>query len=448
MANSLKKKTPPPPDPEKLTADKEAQVTVTEVVKDERTTKIAGAVCLLVTIFLFVSLTSYLFTWQEDQDKVHQFGIKIFATDDVKVTNLLGVLGAYVAHSLIYKGFGLAAYLFCTTFFVLGVNLLFGKKIFSLARNLRYVIVGLIVLSMALAFAFRGTAFSWGGAVGELLNEWFIKWIGNVGTGALLALAVFAYVIWRFNPTFRVPEWKFSSDKTAEQQALPLTEDDEQPVFQEWNENEDASAAALFIDEELEEPVSNNRMKNEGKGVVVIMPHANEAAANPMNEFDMVEKDGEQEEEPVQQELVAELPAKPAPQKAIPNLELEIKETPEEDEEEMPAVAPGRLHTKYDVTLDLKDYKYPSLDLLETHGSEKIVHDPQELETNKNQIIATLKNYDIAIQRIAATVGPTVTLYEIVPAPGVRISRIKNLEDDIALEPCCAWHQDHCTYPG
>src|ERR1700753_3956781 len=83
--------------------------------------------------------------------------------------------------------------------------------------------------------------------------------------------------------------------------------------------------------------------------------------------------------------------------------------------------------------LDLSNYKFPSLELLETHGSEKIVQDTNELEANKNQIIATLKNYDIAIQRIAATVGPTVTLYEIVPAPGVRISRIKNLEDDIAL---------------
>src|SRR3954452_8409473 len=89
--------------------------------------------------------------------------------------------------------------------------------------------------------------------------------------------------------------------------------------------------------------------------------------------------------------------------------------------------------TDYDALLDLRDYKYPSLELLETHGSEKIVHDAEELEANKNQIIETLKNYDIAIQRIAATVGPTVTLYEIVPAPGVRISRIKNLEDDIAL---------------
>lgn len=93
MANSLRKKTPPPPDPEQLAPDKEAEVTVTEVVKDERTQKIAGAASLLFTLFLFVALTSYLFTWQEDQDKVQQFGIRIFATDDVRVNNLLGVLG-------------------------------------------------------------------------------------------------------------------------------------------------------------------------------------------------------------------------------------------------------------------------------------------------------------------------------------------------------------------
>ncbi|MET0244829.1 MAG: DNA translocase FtsK, partial [Flavitalea sp.] len=89
--------------------------------------------------------------------------------------------------------------------------------------------------------------------------------------------------------------------------------------------------------------------------------------------------------------------------------------------------------TPYEPTLDLRDYKYPGLELLETHGSERIIQDPAELEANKNQIINTLKNYDIAIQKISATVGPTVTLYEIVPAAGVRISRIKNLEDDIAL---------------
>ena len=436
MANSLKKKTPPPPDPEKLTADKEAQVTVTEVVKDERTAKIAGAISLLVTIFLFVSLTSYLFTWQEDQDKVHQFGIKIFATDDVKVTNLLGVLGAYMAHTLIYKGFGLASYLFCTFFFVLGVNLLFGKKIFNLFRNIKYVLVGLLVISMGFAFAARGNDFSWGGAVGELLTQWFVKWIGNMGTGALLILSVFSYFIWRFNPTFKIPEWKFSSlKKGSENENSPLTEDDEKPVTKEWDEdNAETGYQAMGLPEtEPEEPISHNKMKNEGKGVVVIMPHTPEAAANPMNDFDMVEKEDYLTDTVTPEKTIVEEPGrKQETGNRQPDLELEIKETPE-TEEEIPPVSPGKLSTKYDVTLDLKDYKYPSLDLLETHGSEKIVHDPQELETNKNQIIATLKNYDIAIQRIAATVGPTVTLYEIVPAPGVRISRIKNLEDDIAL---------------
>src|SRR5580698_10418871 len=83
--------------------------------------------------------------------------------------------------------------------------------------------------------------------------------------------------------------------------------------------------------------------------------------------------------------------------------------------------------------LDLRDYRYQQLDLLEAHGSETIVQDASELEANKNQIINTLKNYDISNSKISATVGPTVTLYEIVPAAGVRISRIKNLEDDIAL---------------
>jgi DNA segregation ATPase FtsK/SpoIIIE, S-DNA-T family len=175
-----------------------------------------------------------------------------------------------------------------------------------------------------------------------------------------------------------------------------------------------------------------------------------------MNEFGILERDEEAmeeeeeameeiEEEEIEAPFVADIPpitvapitlSKNTSRESVnPDLELEIKAIPTPEEETIaPAkAAVGSIGTKYDVTLDLKNYKYPTLDLLETHGSEKIVHDPAELETHKNQIIATLKNYDIAIQRIAATVGPTVTLYEIVPAPGVRISRIKNLEDDIAL---------------
>jgi S-DNA-T family DNA segregation ATPase FtsK/SpoIIIE len=475
MANRLKKKTPPPPSPEQLTEDKEVEVTVKEVVKDERTTKIIGSVSLLTTIFLFVAFTSYLFTWQEDQDKVHQFGIKIFATDDVRVHNLLGVLGAYVAHIFMFKGFGVASYLFCTFFFVFGVNLLFGKKIFSLVRNARYLVIGLVVMSMALSFVSTASSFSYGGAVGELINGWFVKWIGTVGTGALLFLSVFAYVIWRFNPTFKWPEKKIK--EIVEQEI-------EEDIAFENNTNgisiNEAFAGTeegkLFIDKELEEPTSSNKLKGDGKAISVIMPEMEESVTDPLTEFGVKEKDeaishepiavGQEEPivvntedeptlPPVEEEL--EIPTVSLNEKyahvimpAATGLELEIKPVVDEeeeinevedtsDEEKEPEdtaleVRSDLLATiNYDPTLDLRDYKYPEISLLETHGSEKIIHDPAELEMNKNQIIATLKNYDIAIQRIAATVGPTVTLYEIVPAPGVRISRIKNLEDDIAL---------------
>jgi S-DNA-T family DNA segregation ATPase FtsK/SpoIIIE len=444
MANSLKKKTPPPPDPELLNADKETEITVTEVVKDERTGKIAGAISLLTAIFLFIALTSYLFTWQEDQDIVHQFGVRIFATTDVRVTNLLGVLGAYIAHLLIYRGFGLASYLFCSFFFVLGVNLLFDKKLFSISRNIKYVVVGLLVISMALAFATSGSEFSWGGAVGELSSEWFVKWMGKLGTGALLLMSVFTYIIWRFNPTFKLPD--FSKKKVEESisgdAAFELSEDDELPVFKEWDENN--TDAKLFIHNSAE-PGSSNKLKNDGVGMVLNVPEVVEASS-PLTQFDLQERavsTEDAEEELIVPPAISTTPVIPvhsipihisSPKSIEEDLELEIKAVPEpEIEMAAPKAAPGSLSTKYDATLDLKDYKYPTLDLLETHGSEKIVHDPAELETHKNQIIATLKNYDIAIQRIAATVGPTVTLYEIVPAPGVRISRIKNLEDDIAL---------------
>jgi S-DNA-T family DNA segregation ATPase FtsK/SpoIIIE len=158
------------------------------------------------------------------------------------------------------------------------------------------------------------------------------------------------------------------------------------------------------------------------------------------------------EELPDEEDAIAE-PAIAAPKKITPvsvreispsgqpksDLELELNNNPEEEDLDQDTEATGSIPeiTKelepYDPSLELKGYKFPGLDLLDSHGSEKVVADEAELNANKDQIIATLKNYDITIQRISATVGPTVTLYEIVPAPGVRISRIKNLEDDIAL---------------
>ena len=443
MANTLKSKSTPKVNSPNLNPDKEADVLVSEVVKDERTIKILGAVSLLVSLFLFVAFTSYLFTWQEDQDMVQLWRTQLFSIQDVKANNLLGYLGAFVAYQMMFNGFGLAAYLFCTFFFVLGVNLFFTKPIFSLWRNVRYVLLGLLVLSTCFAFLTPNTPFSWGGALGEYCSGWLIKFVGRFGTGAILLIAGFSYIIWRFNPSFNVPNFDFLIPKKKAPDFV--SEDTEEAVKQEWDLNNPPA--------EIIPATSGNSLKDNPSGISVIMPESEETdealgELGPklfIDELSLNEEPGDEKKTPLDSDAEEE-DANASDDEAEPDdndddedldiddelledLDLEINEVPKEKI----VAAVGSLTTKYDATLDLKNYKYPHINLLETHGSEKIVQDPEELETYKNQIIATLKNYDIAIQRISATVGPTVTLYEIVPAPGVRISRIKNLEDDIAL---------------
>jgi len=451
MANRLKSKKSQAPASDKLKPEKDPQVTVKQIVKDERTHKITGAVFLLLAVFLFIAFTSYLFTWKEDQDKVFHGASILLPSSEVKVANLLGNLGALIAHQFFFKGFGLASYLFCSFFFIVGVNLLFTRKVFSIGRNLRYVLAGLLFFSVALAFVTRGNGFPWGGAVGDMISDWLVKFLGWLGTAALLLVAGLAYFIWRFNPVFKVPALPVRERKPAiagvSEEVEEEKEEKSMPV---------KGGARLFVDEGFSSMKGN--ILKEDSGVVVIAPEE-EPEEEDGPELTLVEKAEEDEppfeitpsrkEEPEVLPIIPPLTIPPVvtppPVKnkfADAELELEIKgnmdggekpEAPAEGEEAGEEGASGLPLPDYEPTLDLRDYKYPTLDLLEAHGSEKIVQDPSELEANKNQIINTLKNYDIAISKISATVGPTVTLYEIVPAAGVRISRIKNLEDDIAL---------------
>ncbi len=479
MANKIRKKKP---SPEHLNPDTEKEVTVEEVVKDERTAKIAGTISILFAAFLFTAITSYCFTWRQDQDAVLHNGAGILIDYTIDVANLMGAIGAYISHLLVHNAFGLSSILLCSFFFVLGCNLLFGKKIFSLLRNLKYVISGLLIGSICLAYMawfFDWKALSIGGAVGDLLSSILIRWIGSVGTGVLLIGTVFTYIIWKFNPSFKLPAKKLKEHIEAVSEQIKTT-----PVFNDddyfRNEPDVFSSQDNSLTAIDKNPlVHNNSLRNDSSGVVVVMPEERDPSLN----FELIEHDPDAtindlykgmdigamppadaltealinpataenylEENELEGNTIAQQKTKPS--KDAPALELEIKESmneveifhtevergqdilPEEEPEIMEGAAEHIHREDYDPALELSRYQFPSLELLETHGSEKIVHDPTELEANKNQIISTLKNYDIQIQRISATVGPTVTLYEIVPAPGVRISRIKNLEDDIAL---------------
>jgi DNA segregation ATPase FtsK/SpoIIIE, S-DNA-T family len=430
MANRKKPKKSQAAYSGKLKSEKEEQVNLRQVIQDERTRKITGACLLLLAAFLFIAFTSYLFTWSEDQAMVSRGASILKPLANEKIANLLGYLGAYISHQFFFNGFGIASYLFCSFFFIVGVNLFFSKRIFSLGRNLRYVLAGLLFVSVSLAFITKGAVFPWGGAVGDMMSEWLTRLLGTIGTAALLLVIGLAFIIWRFNPVFKVP-------------AIPKKE--KLQGLQGEKEREDG--ARLFVEESFAGR-GGNKLKGEGSGIIFPTDQSFEGLS--MTDLKIIEKDDPAEAGPAGREnMLSEMESHPDDnQPKAPvypqekgsrrknyenNLELEIKTLEPATEPVLDTIPNYNPQPDYEPTLDLQNYKYPSLDLLDSHGSEKIVTDPAELDANKKQIISTLKNYDIEIQRISATVGPTVTLYEIVPSPGVRISRIKNLEDDIAL---------------
>ncbi|MFN5439774.1 MAG: DNA translocase FtsK 4TM domain-containing protein, partial [Bacteroidota bacterium] len=188
MANRLKS-TKPEADAEILVDDKEEVIEVKSLFRDERTHKIIGSAFLFICFFLFVAFTSYLFTWSEDQDKIRDMGARILSPNELEINNLLGSFGAYVAFVFFEYGFGIASYLFCSLFFVIGVNLLFDKSVFSIARNIRYLMMGLLVISVSAAFFAPQSSFNFGGAFGKFSSNWLKSVIGWAGTFALLSLS-------------------------------------------------------------------------------------------------------------------------------------------------------------------------------------------------------------------------------------------------------------------
>jgi S-DNA-T family DNA segregation ATPase FtsK/SpoIIIE len=407
MTNKLKSPKNKSVDSDQLKQEKEETVEIKQLLKDERTHKIAGSILLLFAFLFFTAFTSYLFTWAEDQDK---FSYRMLLANNIKVQNLLGTFGAFISEIFIRHGFGIASFLICTTFFVSGINLFFGRKVFSVFRNIKYLVLGLPLISVSAAVIFQGMPFPWGGAAGDISRDWMYKTIGQIGTIAILAVGLLSYIIWRFNPVFKLP-----SKKTAADTIIPVEEYISEKV--EWNKADEVTVP------------KTNSIKGEG-GMLDISPPDSPSLQHDLN---IVEKEEARAQPAVTEEEIiaaATVPVKSADKGN--DLPLEIKTVPDKVADEVIA-AKIPVTKPYDPVLDLRDYKYPVLDLLENHGSDKIVQDANELENNKNQIINTLKNYDIQIQKISATVGPTVTLYEIIPAAGVRISRIKNLEDDIAL---------------
>lgn len=426
-----------------------------EVLQDERSPKILGLLMLLTSVYLLIAFISYLFTWKEDQDLVNRFYWSLVWATDIEVENWLGRLGAIVAHQFIYWWFGLASFIFIFLFFITGLSLIQRIRLRRLYRIYRYSLFFVIWFSVLFSFVFSLADFPFGGAIGQGIKEWLNSFLGFVGVVAGLLFSFFALIIWNKNPNLE--DITFSRLVTDVRDALNLDYliSAYQSSFRREEEEDDNEDEDEEDDDDLEAPEITEKPKT--KTITPARLRAEELL-NSYSEGDDEEEDENtnislQELEEKAKELTQGsidfptnfVPRPPAPQiNANSNDEFEInvplprvpgpEEAPNGNDSINNITEENPEHWEpYDSTLDLPAFENPVLALLESYEDQQIVVDRVELEQNKDQIINTLLHYKIEITKIKATIGPTVTLYEIIPAPGVRIAKIKNLEDDIAL---------------
>ena len=379
---------------------------------DERFHKTSGLFLVLIAIYLFFSFTSYLFTWKYDLSIIDGKSIGfVFNGEESEIRNWLGKFGAYTAHRFLKIWYGVASYLFVLIAFVIGFKSLFKYELLPITKTLKVSFISLIWICVFLGFVFEKSDLDFmGGLYGQVINDWLIGVFGQIGTGFFIFFFGITSVVLLFNPSL---SWvvdffnKFSKkikNNISDNDGFTNVSSEIEIKEESLKEN---TPLDLSLDSNVNEmDLKDNETENNSSGLELDIT---------LNEEKAETQQKETSEETDEVALAVEV-AKTETELSKKDLDRKLKEFGE-----------------YDPKLDLSDYKLPNIDLLAEHGSGNISVDKDELEGNKNKIIETLLNYKINISKIKATIGPTVTLYEIIPAPGVRISKIKNLEDDIAL---------------
>jgi len=386
--------------------------------EDDKVHRIVGLFCLLTSVYMLIAFTSFLFTWQVDQSIVSggNWINKLF-DPKVIVENQLGKIGAMISYLFIHNWFGIPSFVFVAIFFLTGMRILFKIKLVPMKQALKYGLFGMLMTSVSLAYVFNDAYFFLGGSFGYHINLWLINILGSMGTGFMLGFLLLTFMVINFNLNFNFLLPSKDQGPIDEEGFNTVTDMEvNRPVEEPTIEQEEG-----LVIEQIED-------KNEEPGETDAEPPAEEEKADTAEISESVDLDMEPSE-------VTEKES-----------DLHIEETIGEDgvtfsvdtaiaddsavEEE---ITPEMELEDFDPTLELSSYKFPPADLLDEHITDEVTVQKEELEANKDRIVETLGNYNIKISKIKATIGPTVTLYEIIPEAGVRISKIKNLEDDIAL---------------
>ncbi|KAB1159698.1 DNA translocase FtsK [Tenacibaculum aiptasiae] len=371
---------------------------------------ITGAFLILFSIFLTVAFISFFFSWQEDQSTLTQFADKKIPTK-----NLLGKIGAKLSNFFIYKGFGLGSFLIPLTLFLTGSRVLLQANLKRILPSWNWGLLIMLWISTALGFVEKKNALL-SGVIGFELNEYLQTFLGKTGVIILLLFFLITYLITRFSIT---PE------KINEQIKSNKEKQDAKKAAAEIAAKEKASEEIKEVEEtEVESKKSSFEISVEDLQPTISKHSETQTSTPPPTE---------NKEEVVLDPNINSEPTLTVSEETKKEVEVAIEKVSEEKSvTENLSNQLVKDFGEFDPTLELGNYKFPTFNLLKEYN-ETISIDPEELEANKNRIVETLKNYKIGIAQIKATVGPTITLYEIVPEAGIRISKIKNLEDDIAL---------------
>ncbi len=360
-----------------------------------------GSLLLILGILLCIAFLSFFFTGQADQSILSEF-----TSREIKAENWLNKFGAWVSHLFIHRGFGIASFIFSGLIFISGIYVLLNIKKARLGRHWFWGTLIAVWISILFGFLAENNPLL-SGTIGFEMNDFLQDYIGKIGTILILLLGLIAYLAVRFKMTPQHFGRAFSFAKKELKGEFKKTETDKPdfiPVDNNLTDEADAFKSAFEIPLEKPEPTIANHSKLVIKKETLV----------PEKELEV--------EIPVIEESVEE------------QVEMKV-ETITEEKSETDNLADKLVEDfgRFDPTLELGNFQFPPLDLLKKYDSENITINQEELEENKNKIVNTLSNYKIGIASIKATIGPTVTLYEIVPEAGIRISKIKNLEDDIAL---------------
>lgn len=375
---------------------------------DQRSTLTLGVLLMLLAIGLLVAFISYLINGAADQSVIDSAFSEPLTESGTETRNWLGLVGAYIGHVFVFRWFGIGALGLPAIMFLAGYKLTFGRELLPLSHATSGLLFSTVWISLLLGYIVlvtnsAQTASMWCGGIGYEVNVALYSLFGW-GNVAFIGFALFLFVVYFFDvrslkmPSFSVPSRPRptrSADDTL--QTYDDSELDEEETHEPANtvSSDDVPATAAAAESELETPV-----------------HAPEADLRPAGVTLTVKN-----REAVSDDPTDSLPPLPA-----------FEPDPFDDDDLV------SIHGLYDPTLDLPLYQYPTIDLLTDYqNTRKGSVSDDELTANKERIETTLRNFGIEIDSIQASIGPTVTLYEIVPAKGVRISKIKSLEDDIAL---------------